>query len=52
MSKLYVYELVMSIEDYKRHTGRKYVSRKEWLAICESLSDALDRAYDQIIKKG
>ena len=49
--KLYVYELVLSRSEYKKLTGRKIVTDKQWKKFCESMSDALDAAAESVTKK-
>ena len=49
--KLYVYELVLSRSKYKKLTGRKIVTDKQWQKFCESMSDALDSATSDVIKR-
>ena len=50
--KLYVYELVISKQEYKRMTGRKLISKSQWSDICEELTDRLeDTATEYILQQ-
>jgi hypothetical protein len=49
-SKLYVYELVFSKQEYKRMTGRKLISKGQWGDICEELTDLLEATATKFIE--
>lgn len=49
--KLYVYEQVISRAEYKKLSGRRVVTDRQWQKFCESMSDALELAAGEVIQK-
>lgn len=49
-SKLYVYELVISKDEYKKLIGRRIMTDTEWTNVGEQLTDLLEATATKFIE--
>ena len=49
-SKLYVYELVISKDEYKKLVGRRIMTDTEWANVGEQLTDRLEDTATKFIQ--